>query len=152
MGSARIRTHALSDRGLLAQRLTTKPQRRPCLIGCALTVYYKKFQAPHGMTKMRKWDIRISRYCFRGENQMSLILYIGGRPTPIHEVKSSMVARAATALRRAHLSAPLPRSIPCNRPVLRRALMIPICANQDELGRPPRRFHSTGSFMFRMSV
>ena len=35
------------------------------------------------------------------------------------QVRSGMGARAATALRRAHLSAPLPRPIPGDRPGLR---------------------------------
>ena len=38
-----------------------------------------------------------------------------------NQVRSGMGARAATALRRAHLSAPLPRPIPGDRPGLGRA-------------------------------
>ena len=65
----------------------------------------------------------------------SLVSTIPGKKIPIHQVwgknlrlanylgalRSGMGARAATALRRAHLSAPLPRPIPGNRPGLRRA-------------------------------
>ena len=39
----------------------------------------------------------------------------------IYQVRSGMGARAATALRRAHLAAPLPGPIPGDRPGLRRA-------------------------------